>query len=221
MAIRMAASKRLSLEQVRSSLDRVAADVLPTSQPPSSTTASSSSVAGGSSEADSAESKKRAKKLKQKAKKAEAKLVAASLQSVADKESIIFEKVDPSWSKIREATCDSASAVSSGVSATTEEESQSMDGAFDGVFDLRETRDAIDDAIDRNLAVDPDWPGQESKVVRQLGRYKYSCHGDCEQNLPASKLLLMNNGEDWCGDVITYCQQRVAWQGSEKALPRS
>ena len=56
-------------------------------------------------------SKKAAKKARQRAKKEEAKVVAASLESVAAKESMIFETGDPSWSKIREATCDVVSVV--------------------------------------------------------------------------------------------------------------
>ena len=86
--------------------------------------------------------------------------------------------------------------------------------------DEDEERQAIVTAIARRMAVDPDWDRQEAKISEQMGQYKCYCRGECEQNLPASRLLLMGHGEDWQGDVITFCQVCVEWKGSDKAFSK-
>jgi hypothetical protein len=93
------------------------------------------------------------------------------------------------------------------------EEADSVAGTDDG--DMRE---AIEGAIDRRMAADPDWKAQEAEVEVNIDKYNFSCSRECEQNLPASKLLLLNHGEDWRGNVITVCQQCVGWTGSDKAF---
>jgi hypothetical protein len=95
------------------------------------------------------------------------------------------------------------------------EEGDSVAGIEDG--DMRE---AIEEGIDRRMAADPDWQAQEAEVGVNIGKYKFSCSGECEQNLQASKLLLLNHGEDWCGNVITICQQCVGWTGSDQAFTK-
>ena len=46
--------------------------------------------------------------------------------------------------------------------------------------------------------------GGDQSFEDGLTKYKYWCKGDCEENLPASKLLIVND-YDWCGDIDTFC----------------
>jgi len=221
----MDARKRVVLEQVRSSLDSVSSEILAAiAKSPSSTRASSCSATGTSSATappSSAEAgttltpaaKKFLKWAKHKAAKEQKKAAAAAMSSLVAKESgASMESQVGIWSKVREATFDAVSSSSCGTSLmNVDEESDCVEGMDDG--DLRQ---AIEAAIDRRIAVDPEWKAQEEQVVAKMGQYKFWCHGECEQHLPSSKLLLMNHGEDWCGDVITMCQQCVQWEGTDK-----
>ena len=172
---------------------------------------------GGRSPETDAAGKKSAKRARQKAKKLEMKAAAVAMQELAVKESqVVQEKEDSGWSKVREATFDAASTSSSvGTSViSVNDDGEEADGDED------EEQRIIDAAIARRMAVDPEWDQQEANVSTQMDKYKYSCRGECEQNLPASKILLMNHGEDWQGDVITYCQACVEWKGSDKAFSK-
>ena len=61
---------------------------------------------------------------------------------------------------------------------------------------------------------------QAKQVDGQIGKYKFWCQGECQQNMRASDLLLVNHGQDWCGNVIMICKQCVGWTGSDQAFSK-
>jgi Ni,Fe-hydrogenase I small subunit len=62
--------------------------------------------------------------------------------------------------------------------------------------------------------------GGDQSFEDGLTKYKYWCKGECEQNLPASKLLIVHD-YDWCGDIDTFCFGCSGWEGTEKSFMKA